>query len=241
MDVKTRNVWEELDHQSLLVEKYTSRHEPDCVKLLQDAIGLLGEALEITPSLPDVGDASVVKMSMSSYNLTTLKCAVDITLRGYYNQSINLLRIVYENSIASIYLTEFPDKARLWMSVKKRPPKCSAMLKQLGEKVAPYKTKLDEWYGTLCRFAHTDAICIIPQISGDRYPNETTIHYGTTYKRERFRGSAYLIAGLIGFVLPDFGMENHAASEWHKKHQALEKRILDFIQIYHDEQPGVTS
>ena len=75
-----------------------------------------------------------------SGNFATLKCSVDLAIRGYYRQALNLLRIVYENWIAIHYLSRCPNKADLWLrlSKKNQPPGHAAMLMQLGSDFDPF-------------------------------------------------------------------------------------------------------
>jgi hypothetical protein len=160
------NTWNDFEKEARLVEKATNEQEPGIVRLLQDSIGLFANAFSIGNS-PDTSDATLAKMSLLSHNFGTPKCSVDIALRGYYVQSLNLLRIVYENWIAYHYLEKNSEKAHLWLrhSKNKRPPGHAAMLKELDENFNPLKSEMKGWYSTLCSFAHTDPINLLPQIS----------------------------------------------------------------------------
>ena len=86
------NTWEDLERDAQIVEKATNEQAHEVVQLLQDAVGLFADAFSVANS-PDTSDATIAKMSLLSHNFNTLKCSVDIALRGYYVQSLNLLRI----------------------------------------------------------------------------------------------------------------------------------------------------
>jgi hypothetical protein len=103
---------------------------------------------------------------------------------------------VYENWIAYHYLVKNPQKAHLWVrhSKKKRPPGHAAMLSQLDEGFNPIKSQMKGWYDTLCSFAHTKPINLLPQISTDRVQDETSIHFGATFKLDLFKASSYAIS-----------------------------------------------
>jgi hypothetical protein len=236
------NTWEDFEKDARLVEKATNEQAHDVVQLLQDAVGLFADAFSIANS-PDTSDATTAKMSLLTHNLNTLKCSVDIAFRGYYVQSLNLLRIVYENWIAFHYLSKCPDKAHLWLihSLKKQPPGHAAMLKKLDTDFNPIKGKMRQWYSTLCSFAHTDPICLLTQISTDYVPNETSIHFGSTFKSDLFKTSAYTICLWTGIMLSTISIWVPKTNQWHNEMSQIEKRITQFIdQENKSVKPGTT-
>jgi len=224
------NTWEDFDREARIVEKDTLKQAPECVQLLQDAVGLVADAFAVQGG-SNTNDATVAKMSLLSQNFATLKCTVDLALRGYYIQSMNLLRSIDENWIAFHYLSKYPDKAHLWLRPckNKKPPAHSAMLNGLDKNFNPFKGGMREWYSTLCRFAHTDPVCVLPQISTDFAPNETTIHFGSTYKDGLFRCSAFAISIWSGLVLSDISQLIPNTSNWHKKNIKVMERIIEFV------------
>lgn len=221
------NTWEDFDSEANKVDKFTKDQAPDLVQLLQDAIGLFADAFSIGEN-NDTTDTTLAKMSLLSQNFTTLKCAVDLALRGYYSQSNNLVRIVYENWLAFHYLTINPDKAHILLKPTfKRLPDPSVMLDALNEDFS--KDKLKQWYKVLCCFAHPNAAGILPQIATNFIPDKTLIHYGTTYKGNLFRASAYNICIWTGVMLDDIGQWIHHANTWYQKRDILIERMLIFI------------
>ena len=224
------NPWDDFEKEARLVEETTNEQEPEVVHLLQDAIGIFAHAFSVSNN-SDTSDATLAKMSLLSHNFGTLKCSVDIALRGYYVQSLNLLRIVYENWIAFHFLGKSPDKAHLWLhhSKKKQPPGHAAMLKELDANFNPLKGQMKKWYSTLCSFAHTDPVNLLPQISTDNIPDETSIHFGSTYKSDLFRGSAYAIFLWAGVMLSTISIWVPKTNQWHNEMTKIEERIIQFI------------
>lgn len=225
------NTWDIFDEEAITVEKRTKEQSPDLVQLLQDAIGLFADAFSIADN-SETTDATLAKMSLLSHNFTTLKCAVDLALRGYYSQSMNLLRIVYENWIAFHYLTKNPDEAHILLrdfNMGKRLPNPAVMRKALGKDFNPLKEKIKQWYDVLCCFAHPNAAGVLPQITINLIADETSIHYGTTYKADFFRLSAYNICIWTGVMLDTVGHWIPDTNGWYKKRNKLEERLLKFI------------
>ncbi len=222
------NTWEDFDREAKIVDEYTKKQSPECVQLLQNAIGLFSEAFAILEK-QDTTNATLVKTSLLSQNFASLKCAGDLALRGYYTQSMNLLRIVYENWVAFHYLSNCPDKAHFWLQGDKKTPSHSDMLKGLGENYQPLKVMMQECYHTLCRFAHSNAVCVLPQISHDYAPNEISVQLGSTYKDDLFMACVYQITELTGHMLSAVSQLVPNINEWQYRCSKIGKRILAFI------------
>lgn len=141
---------------------------------------------------------------------------------------MNLLRVVYENWVAFHYLSNCPNKAYLWLANDKQPPDHKDMLKKV-HKDLPKKEMMD-LYHILCRFAHTDAVAVLPQISSGLVPNEITIHYGTTFKNDLFMASSYQITELIGHMLCAISHWIPNMDGWHNKFNNISNQILSFIE-----------
>jgi hypothetical protein len=143
------NTWDDFEQEAKLVEKTTCEQDPAIVSLMKVSIGIFADGFSAAKGA-DPSDEALAKMSLLSQSFGTLKCSVDMTLRGYYVQSMNLLRIVYENWIAYKYLEKNPDKAILWIrpSKRKKPPGHAAMLKEIDGDYSPLKGKMKGWYKT---------------------------------------------------------------------------------------------
>lgn len=81
--------WEDFDREARMVEMTTRKQAPECVQLLERAIGILADAFEIL-KIPNISNATMVKASLLIQNFASLKCSIDLALRGYYTQSMNL-------------------------------------------------------------------------------------------------------------------------------------------------------
>jgi hypothetical protein len=101
------------------------------VILLKNSIGVFADGFSASEGASKTTDETLAKMSLLSQSFGSLKCSAGTALRGYYVQSMNLLRIVYENWIAYKYIEKNPDKAELWLRVKKKPPDHAAMLQEI--------------------------------------------------------------------------------------------------------------
>ena len=223
--------WDDFENEAKIVEKTTCEQEPEIVSLMKDSIGIFADGFSAAKG-SDSSDEALAKMSLLSHSFGTLKCSVDTALRGYYVQSMSLLRIVYENWVAYKYLEKNPDKAILWIrpSKRKKPPKHAAMLKKIDDDYSSLKGKMKGWYNTLCRFAHTDPLNLLSQISTVAVPGETSIYFGTTYRKDLFRTSAYSICLWAGISIMNVGSwvpENH---QWHKQMATVQEKILKFIE-----------
>jgi hypothetical protein len=203
----------------------------DTVMLLKNSIGVFADGFSASKGSSDTADDTLAKMSLLSHSFGTLKCSADTALRGYYVQSMNLLRLVYENWIAFKYIEKNPDKAVLWLraSKKKKPPGHSAMLKEIDKDYTPLKGKKKGWYKTLCSFAHTDPLNLLSQISTDAVPNETSIHFGATFKKDLFRNSAYSIFVWTGISFMSVSPWVPAGDKWHTQMVDVQEEILKFV------------
>ena len=225
------NTWDDFEGEARLVQKTTSEQEPGIVGLLKNSIGLFAEGFSAAKG-SDTSDATLAKMSLLAHSFGTLKCSADTALRGYYVQSMNLLRIVYENWIAYKYLEKNPDKANLWLrsSRNNKPPGHAAMLKEIDDDYSPLKGKMKGWYKTLCSFAHTDPLNLLSQISTIEVPSETSIHFGATYNKDLFRTSAYSICLWTGISIINVGSWVPENDQWHKQMATVQEKILKFIE-----------
>lgn len=223
------NTWEDFDCEARTVERFTKAQFPDSVQLLQDAVGLFADAFSIADD-SDTSDVNKAKMSLLSNNFNTLKCAVDLALRGYYSQSMNLLRHVYENWIAFHYLIKKPEEAHVLLDgrIKKRLPDPSIMRNELdGEDF--FKKRLGEWYSMFYCFAHPHAAGVLPLISDTVVPGETSIHFGATYDDKNFKRSVSVISIWTVVMLDEVGQWISNTNEWDQKRSLLVEKVQRFI------------
>ena len=103
------------------------------------------------------------------------------------------------------------------------------MLKGLDANFNPLKGQMKKWYSTLCSFSHTDSINLLSQISTTHLPEETSIYFGSTYKSELFKASAYAICLWTGVMLSTISLWVPNTNQWHNEMTKIEERILQFI------------
>jgi len=230
-DGDSMNTWDDFENEARLVEKTTSDQDPDTVMLLKNSIGVFADGFSASEGSSDTADDILAKMSLLSHSFGTLKCSADTALRGYYVQSMNLLRIVYENWIAFKYIEKNPDKAVLWLraSKKKKPPGHAAMLKEIDQDYTLLKGKMKDWYKTLCSFAHPDPLNLLSQISTVEVLDETSIHFGTTFKKDLFRTSAYSIFVWTGISIMNVSPWVPKGDKWHTQMADVQEGILKFV------------
>ena len=221
-----KSTWHSLDTEADGVAAATLQHAANTSYLLQEAITTLADGFteaELKNSAP-----TRARMGLFSQNLNSLICSTNLAMRGYYTQSTALLRGVYENWIAFHYLAQFPKKADLWLRADRRPPRHSQMLKALGPNFVENKTNARGWYGTLCRFAHTDAVIVLPHLG--RYNGEPCAFFGAEYKPDLFRTCAYTISLFTSIMLREVSQMIPADAAWQQRYNTAIEGLLQFIE-----------
>lgn len=224
------NTWDDFENDARIVEIITNEQEPEIVDLLKNSIGLFADGFSVAKG-SDPSEVTLAKMSLLAHSFGTLKCSIDLAIRGYYLQSMNLLRIVYENWVAFHYLEKNPDKAVLWLrqSKKNKPPGHAVMLKEIDQEYKPLEGKMKSWYKTLCSFAHTDPLNLLSRISTAVVPGETSVHFGTTFNKDLFRTSAYSICMWSGISILNVSPWVPEQDEWHNQVASVQEKISKFI------------
>jgi hypothetical protein len=220
------STWQSLEAEADNVAAITAQQEPGVSRLIQEMISTLADGF----TAAKVADTSATRaqMGLFSQNLNSLKCSVDMAMRGYYTQSTNLLRGVCENWIAFHYITQFPAKADRWLCGTNKPPKHSEMLKALGTDFVEAKDDARGWYSTLCRFAHTDALVVLPHLG--TYHGEACAFFGAKFKPLLFRTCAYTTSVCTSLMLRDVSQHVSLDATWQQQCNAQIESILQFIQ-----------
>jgi hypothetical protein len=219
------STWHSLDTEADAVAVATVSAEAKTCALFERAIATLADGFT-SAEIKD-SDAARVRMGLLSQNLNSLKCSVDIAKRGYYTQSMGLVRGVYENWIAFHYLAAFPAAAEKWLAHDKRPPKHRVMLDALGPGFVEDKTDARGWYGTLCRFAHTDALVVLPHLGS--CDGEACAFFGVTYKPDLFRTCAYTFSLFASIMLREVSQLILRDTDWLQSCDATVEALLQFI------------
>ena len=225
------STWHSLDAEAERVTSTTNQEASETCSLLKNAVSVLADGF--TEAEVKGTDAACAQAGLLSQNLNSLKCSVDLSIRGYYTQSTGLLRGIYENWIAFHYLVEFPLKADLWLKKNRRPPGHSDMLNALGSNFIENKGDARKWYGTLCRFAHTDALVVLPHLGSQN--GESCAFIGANYKPELFRTCAYTISLFTSIILREISHMIPADSAWQQRYNAAIEAFLQFIENENDE------
>jgi hypothetical protein len=227
----TTSSWDSLDAEADRVASTTNQQAAGTCSLLKKAISVLADGF--TEAEVKGTDSACAQAGLFSQNLNSLKCSADLSMRGYYTQSTGLLRGIYENWIAFHYLAECPLKANLWLEKNKRPPSHSDMLSALGPNFVEDKSDAREWYGTLCRFAHTDALVVLPHLGSQN--GESCAFIGANYKPDLFRTCAYTISLFTSIMLREISKMIPAHSAWQQRYNAAIEALLQFIENENDE------
>ncbi len=210
------------------------------VNLVRRAISLHAEAFSIAED-PAEPKAATVRKALVSHNFNTLKLALDAAIRGYYVQSIALLRNVYENWLAFWYLAKFPQEADRWLnrSWNQRPPKAESMRNKIDHPSKENKSKLHDFYEELSRFDHTDPVAVLSRI--EIVTNKPVIRVGVQYDHNDFAACTYALCLWTGNMLDALASIVPSANLWHQKYDRIGSELLGHIEKYNENHAGKRS
>ena len=211
------------------VADVTSKESAQEVGLLRDAISVYAEAFIVANDLAKP-EAATVRKVLLSHNFNTLNLAFDAALRGYYTQSIALLRNVYENWLAFWYVAKYQDEAHFWLnpSWEQRPPKAEVMLNKIEHDSKEDKTKIRGFHSELARFDHTDPIAVLSRIK--LLENTALIFVGVQYDKDEFATCTYALCLWLGNTLDMIASTVPQGEKWHERHVAIGERLLAYIE-----------
>ncbi len=104
-----------------------------------------------------------------------LRCAFNVSLEGYYDVSMALLRIAYENHLLINYLSKNEREAKLWFEGKKFKP-------TFLRKNVSYAS--DSLYQEMCEFVHSSFKGTLAFTEIEKGRTKATIG---EYSKEKFR------------------------------------------------------
>jgi hypothetical protein len=220
------STWDSLETEAGKTELNTNQQLPQICSLLKNAISFLADGFLESEVINE--GAAQAQQGLFSQNLNSLKSSVDLAMRGYYTQSMDLLRGVYENWIAFHYLSEYPLKAKCWLNKKLKPPKHSVMLKALGPNFIEDKNDARGWYSALCGFAHTDALVVLPHLGS--HQGEPCAFIGVVFKPELYKACAYSISLFISIMLREISNMVSTSSDWHQRVTENIDLLLEYIE-----------
>ena len=154
--------WAKIEEEISSTEKKTLANSATTWGLLREAMTQYAEAFSLVR--PDEEpNAALAQMGLISQNFNNPKLAPDSATKGYYVQSIMLLRNVDENWIVFWYLAEYPQDAKLWLDPRwdGRPPSAETMRNKIDPPTTETKSKLHLFKADLDRFAHTDPVAVL--------------------------------------------------------------------------------
>lgn len=220
-----------MDGEAAAIHKRTTEESSNELSLLRCAYSVYVDAMLTAQTIGDK-PADFVRMGLASQNLNILKIAIDAATRGYYIQSVGLLRNVYENWLAFMYLDKFPSKAYLWLepSAERRPPKAEKMRNRVDLPYDDAKAKLLEFYQVFSRFSHTDSVAVLSLYRDDH--GSAVIVIGAEYDRAAFSKCAYGISILLGIMISELSQFVPSLDPWNDRFHECVRAIMDFIDKY---------
>jgi len=231
------NYWNAVTGEAQRVYDATMQQSSGEVTLLRQAISLYAEAFAIAND-PAEPKAATARKALVSHNFNTLNLAFDAALRGYYVQSIALLRNIYENWLASWYLAKYPEEANYWLnpSWKQRPPKAETMRNKIEHPSKKAKSKLHEFYEELSRFEHTDPAAVLSRF--EMVENKPVIRVGVRYDRDDFAACTYGLCLWAGNTLDTMASIVPSGNKWHEKYAKLGNELVTYIEKYNKKHAG---
>lgn len=223
--------WKKVEEEISLTQENTTAYSATTWGLLRETITHYAEAFPLAKPIEEP-KAAPARMGLVSQNFNSLKVAVDLAMRGYYIQSIILLRNVYENWLAFWYLAKFPDEADLWLDPRwdRRPPSAETMKNNIDHPTSEAKSKLHGLKQELDRFAHTDPVAVLSRLR--TFKGQTVVSVGVEYRAMDFDVCAYSILLWSGNMLDAISSWIPSTHDWNKKYQLISDKILEFIKNY---------
>lgn len=223
--------WHKVEEEASKTKEKTLANSEKTWQLLRDAITLYAEGFPLAKTREETA-AALAKMGLISQNFNFLKAATDLAVKGYYIQSISLLRNVYENWLAFWYLAKYPDDANLWLDSRwdQRPPNAETMKNRIDHPDGEAKLNLQDFKKVLDRFAHTDPVYVLSRLR--LIDGQTVVGVGVEYIEEHFDGNAYYILMWLGNMLDAISRWILDAPDWSKRYKSISEKILEFINIH---------
>jgi len=154
-----------------------------------------------TVTAPEMTGAHVVMMALFTKAWNSLYCAHDLASRGYYGQSLNLVRQPVEDWASYWYLRVFPDRWEEFTETSKRTPRFEEMLETIeAANDKPKDVVVRGWMKRLHKFSHVDSFSVRVAVQvGD----EGSVHYrlGPEPQEWPFRYCTSESIAIIGVIL----------------------------------------
>lgn len=231
------DIWSNLKVYEEQIREKISEEQSEIVELIREAFAHYILGISKLPEL-DSQEQTLVRIGLITENLNYLRISFYSATRGYYLQSISLLRNVYQNWLAFWYLIQFPDDAHFWLdpSWKKRPPKTDTMRRKMEHPSPESSNKIHELATELHRFAHTDPVIVLNQLK--EIENHIIIQVGPKNNLETFKAFAHAHSIWIGHMLDAVDSLIPGEIEWRETHCVLRDRILQYMEEYNSQFEG---
>jgi len=102
------------------------------------------------------------------------------------------------------------------------------MLKALGPNFIENKDDARGWYSALCRFAHTDALVVLPHLGS--HQGEPCAFIGVMFKPELYKTCAYSISLFMAIMLRDISNIVAPSSDWQHRFTENIESLLKYIE-----------
>jgi hypothetical protein len=210
----------------------------DAVDIWRDGLNALLGGLDPLRSHVTVGKAEDVLLALIIRAFNSLYRAHEEALRGYYAQSLNLLRPTVEDFVAYWYVRSFPESRPLFLMQTDRTPRMRDMLEALKKKIAGELGELEadehvqlvkDWIGELHQFSHVDrsGIALVMEHGEKRIDytlgpttDEHLFRYCTTQALQSVGGHLETLDNLRKFLgyppLPDFDAWADRIEAWQR-------------------------
>jgi len=206
--------------------------------LLRSCFDLYSEGFNALPKSGN-GESQIVRIALLSQNLNTFNVMINSASQGFYIQALIPLRNVYENWLSFWYLAKHPQEAQLWLDPtwKMHPPKAERMRNRIDHPSKQIKSKLQDFYEELNRFAHTDPAAVLSRLNRDG--EKTVIDVGTRFDAGDFRACTYGLSLWLGNCLDSISSLIPDSHEWQRRCQSAIEQTLNFIDEYNTSNGGV--
>jgi len=195
-----------------------------------EKLGLVESISELFLHTTKVMDSKVQDLSISkdaAYRISLkifriLRCSLKAALEGYYDVSMALLRIAYENHLLMKYLSENEEEAELWFKGKRFSP--NFLRKNVSYSSNSLYQEMSEFIH--CSFKSTWSFTVVEE-------GQTKATLGV-YDKDQFDKSLLLILMTLettmiwlSITLAQELMDNE---EWHSKFKGIVPRTWKYVK-----------
>jgi hypothetical protein len=228
------DILENLKSYEAKIEQETTRNHSNELILLENAFSHLGLGFTKIEN-KEFDKVTLVRIGLLAANFNSFTISIDAAKKGYYLQSLSLMRNVYENWLAFWYLIKYPNEVDRWLdpSWEQRPPKADKMLREIDHPLKSTKTTLHELATELHRFSHTDPAMVLNQLEDDG--NKLNIRIGQKFDSENFKACVYSIGLWIGMNLDALESLIQDNEDWKKQHNLIKNKITNFMNKYNEQ------